>query len=126
MSPGSGPCLNISSAKCKPLSVTLMVNKETREIIDLKVSVMPAKGPLAKISRKKYGKRIDERPGNRDRMFSELKSVLHPEAVIESDQNPHYSKPIGKHFAKATHIRHPGARGAITGQGELKKLWFDP
>ena len=112
--------------KCKPLSVTLAVNKETREIIDVRVSVMPAKGLLAKISRKKYGKRKDERPRALEGLISGLRSVIHPEGVIESDENPHYPKHVRRHLPETKHIRHPGARGAITGQGELKKIGFDP
>ncbi len=112
--------------KCKPLSVTLLVDKTTREIVDFIVSRMPANGPLAKISRIKYGKRKDERPTGWNQLFAKLKSVIHPQALVESDQNPHYPKFILKHLPEAEHIRHPGARGAITGQGELKKLGFDP
>ena len=112
--------------KCKPLSVSLAVDKKTREIIDFQVSRMPAKGKLAEISRRKYGKRKDERPVGWDRLFQTIKSVAHPKATIESDENPHYPKFIKKHLGPVRHVRHPGARGAITGQGELKKLIFDP
>jgi hypothetical protein len=112
--------------KCKPLSVTLAVNKKTREIIGFQVSRMPAKGLLAKIALKKYGKRKDERPKAWDELFKKLKRYLKPTALIESDENPHYPKFIKRHLKEATHTRHPGARGAITGQGELKKLVFDP
>jgi hypothetical protein len=112
--------------KCKPLSVTLAVNKNTREIIAFQVSRMPAKGPLSKIALKKYGKRNDERPRAWDELFKSLKRVLKPTALIESDENPHYPKFVKRHLIEATHTRHPGARGAITGQGELKKLVFDP
>jgi transposase-like protein len=41
--------------KCKPLSVTLAVDPETRKILSFQVSTMPARGPLAKVSRRKYG-----------------------------------------------------------------------
>jgi hypothetical protein len=112
--------------KCKPLSVALAVDKKSREILHFEVSRMPARGPLAAISRKKYGHRTDERPQGWDRMFESLKLVLHPNATVESDQNPHYPRFVKKHIRSALHVRHPGARGAITGQGELKKLKFDP
>jgi hypothetical protein len=112
--------------KCKPLSVTLLVDKTTREIVDFQVSRMPANGPLAKISRIKYGNRKDERPSGWNQFFEKLKKVIHPQALVESDQNPHYPKFILKYLPEVEHIRHPGARGAITGQGELKKLGFDP
>ena len=112
--------------KCKPLSVALAVCKKTREIIDFQVSRMPAKGKLAEISRRKYGRRRDERPLGWNRLFETLKPVTHPQAIIESDENPHYPKWVKKHLKEVLHRRHPGARGAITGQGELKKLRFDP
>lgn len=112
--------------KCKPLSVVLAVDKKSREILHFEVSRMPAKGPLAEISRKKYGYRIDARPRGWSRMFESLKAVIHPGATVESDQSPHYPKFVKMHLRSVLHVRHPGARGAITGQGEIKKLKFDP
>ena len=112
--------------KLKPLSVALAVNKKTREIINFEVSRMPAKGRLAETSRRKYGKRKDARPLGWDRMFQRLRTVVNPQATIESDENPHYPRFVRKHLRSVNHIRYPGARGAITGQGELKKLKFDP
>ena len=112
--------------QCKPLSVTLAVRHKGREILDFQVKRMPAKGPLAKISRKKYGPRKDERPEGWDQLFANLKPLLHPEVVCESDQNPHYPKFVKRHLPNAEHIRHKGARGALVGQGELKKQKYDP
>ena len=112
--------------KCKPLSVTLAVAKDSREILGFEVSQMPAKGLLAKISIQKYGYRADERPRGLDSLFQSLKTTVYGRAIFESDENPHYPKYLKRHFKKSTHIRYPGARGAVTGQGELKKLKFDP
>ncbi len=112
--------------KCKPLSVSLAVHAETREILGFQVKRMPAKGLLAPIARKKYGYRKDERPQGWNRMFRNLKNLVHDQARFESDENPHYPKHLKKHFPNSIHIRHKGARGAIAGQGELKKLKFDP
>jgi hypothetical protein len=112
--------------KCKPLSVTLAVNKKTREILGFQVSRMPASGRLAEISRRKYGYRKDERPKGWDLLFRTLNPLVHAGSILESDQNPHYPKFIKRHLKNVGHITHPGARGAITGQGELKKLVFDP
>ncbi len=39
---------------------------------------------------------------------------------------PHCPKLVKKHLPGRTHKRVKGGRGAITGQGELKKLRFDP
>jgi len=112
--------------KCKPLSVTLAVKHKTREILGFQVTRMPAKGLLARIAKKKYGPRKDERPMGWDQLFANLKLLLHPELVCESDQNPHYPRFVQKHLPKATHVRYKGARGAIVGQGELKKQKYDP
>jgi len=46
--------------RCKPLAVAVAIENETRRILGFKVSTMPAKGRLAQISRKKYGKRKDK------------------------------------------------------------------
>ena len=112
--------------KCKPLSVTLAVDPETRKIIKFKVASMPASGLLAEISRRKYGFRKDERPSQWNAFMKELTPFTTRECVWSSDENPHYSAPLKRHHPLATHTRFKGARGATTGQGELKKLWFDP
>jgi len=112
--------------KCKPVSVALAVHAKTQEILGFQVSQMPAKGLLSKIALKKYGYRKDERPKGWNELFKNLKTIALPNAYFESDENPHYPKHLKRHFKQATHERYPGARGAVTGQGELKKLWFDP
>lgn len=112
--------------KLKPLSVTLAVEAETRFIRGFKVSRMPAKGLLAALSRKKYGKRADHRPRGRKELFEEIKKYVHPRAKIKSDENPHYPRDVKKHFPDAEHIAYKGQRGSVVGQGELKKIRFDP
>ncbi len=112
--------------KCKPLSVTLVVEARTRRILDFEVAKMPAKGKLAVIARKKYGKRPDERAKFREVLFERVKKHIHPQAIIRSDSNPHYPNPVKRHFPMATHHTVMGARGCLTGQGELKKLKWDP
>jgi len=112
--------------KCKPLSVTLAVEAQTRRILGFAVSRMPAKGTLAHIARKKYGPRLDERPQGRAKLFTQLQDLVHANAVIRSDQNPHYPADVAKFFPQALHLTVKGKRGAISGQGELKKVKFDP
>jgi hypothetical protein len=112
--------------KCKPLSVSLAVEPKTRKILSFKVSSMPARGHLAEISRRKYGRRIDERPLAWDQMMKELIPYVEPTAQWKSDENPHYPRHLKRHHPLSQHIRYKGGRGAITGQGELKKLKFDP
>jgi len=112
--------------KLKPLSVTLAVEEGTRFILGFEVARMPAKGLLAKKSRKKYGFRKDERKEARERLFRRLKPIINEKATFTSDQNPHYPETVKKFFPLAEHITVKGQRGAITGQGELKKIKWDP
>lgn len=116
----------IEHTKCKPLSVTIAVEKTRRRILGFQVSVMPAKGHLAKKSRKKYGHRPDERAHAREKLFESLAPKILPTAVIQSDQSPHYPESVRKWFPQAAHITTKGLRGCVAGQGELKKAGFDP
>ena len=67
--------------KLKPVSVTLAVTHKSRRILDFQVSSMPAKGRLAKISVKKYGKRPDHRPFARNKLFKNIKDFIEPEGT---------------------------------------------
>jgi hypothetical protein len=87
---------------------------------------MPAKGRLSKIALKKYGPREDHRARARKKLFREMTELISPTALIRSDSNPHYPSDVKRFFPKAHHERILGVRGAITGQGELKKIKWDP
>ena len=112
--------------KCKPLSITLAVESKTRRILGFEISQMNAKGHLAKIAVKKYGRRKDTRSQARERLFKSLKPLVRPNAVFKSDENPHYPPDVRRHFPQARHQTFKGQRGSIVGQGELKKIRFDP
>lgn len=112
--------------KLKPLSVTLAVQYKTRRILGFQASQMPAKGLLAQKSLKKYGYREDKRSEGRRRLFEDLKPLIFDRSIIRSDSNPHYVEDVKRYFPNAFHDRVLGKRGAITGQGELKKTKFDP
>ena len=112
--------------KCKPLSVTLAVEPKYRKILHFEVSRMPAKGRLVHLARRKYGKRKDERPEGWDQFMVRLKPHVQTGATFTSDDNPHYPKYVTKHFPSVQHVTVKGGRGCIAGQGELKKLRFDP
>jgi len=112
--------------KCKPLSVTLAVEHRTRRILGFEVSKMAAKGRLSKLARKKYGPRPDGRSRARGQLFLRIKPLIKEEALIKSDENPHYVNDVKFYFPKCRHERHKGQRGSIVGQGELKKVRFDP
>jgi transposase-like protein len=112
--------------KCKPLSITLAVEEKSRRILDYQVSQMPAKGLLAEISRKKYGLRADHRKAARKQLFLNLQKIVLPRCIIKSDENPHYLIDVKKFFPTSEHKVYKGRKGAIVGQGELKKIGFDP
>ena len=113
-------------SKLKPLSMTIAVDPSDRKILGFRVSQMAAKGLLARRSLKKYGPRTDERKLAREELFRELKPSILPNAVIMSDQNPHYISDVKKHFPQAQYIQFKGRRGCVVGQGELKAGGFDP
>lgn len=111
--------------KCKPLSVTVAVESGTRRILGIEVSQMPASGMLVEKA-KKYGPRPDERRHGRRRLFQKIQDFVSPYAEIKSDANPNYPRIVKEYFPHATHKRYLGKRGSGGGQGELKKVKFDP
>jgi hypothetical protein len=113
-------------SKCLPVSIPLVVEAGTRKILGFRVCSMPAKGPLAEISRRKYGPRADDRAESVSSLFSELAHIIDPHAKIMSDQNPKYPAWIKRHFPNVQHKTVKGKRGCVVGQGELKKTGFDP
>lgn len=113
-------------SKCKPISITLVVEEKTRFILGFRTASMPAKGLLVQKALKKYGKRKDERAHKRKELFKEIKPYICSEAVIKSDENPHYPKDVKKFFPSSQHLVYKGRRGCVVGQGELKAGGFDP
>lgn len=112
--------------KCKPVSIHLAVEHKTRRVLSFHVGRMPAKGRLTKIAFKKYGKRIDERVAKRKLLLSDLKPIIKANCQFKSDENPHYPQVVREILPDVEHIRFKGQRGSIVGQGELKKVRFDP
>jgi hypothetical protein len=112
--------------KCKPLSVTLAVEQGTRRILGMEVSRMPASGLLSHRARAKYGFRGDERRRGRTKLFEGVKPFFKDGGIIKSDSNPHYRPLVEKQFPEARYLQYLGKRGSLGGQGELKKVKFDP
>lgn len=129
-----GPCAawefddleTFEHSKCKPLSVIQAVDSRTRRILGFRVASMPAKGLLARKAREKYGPRLDQRAEFRKELFEEIAALVSPDAVIRSDESPHYPADVAKHFPDSVHDRFKGRRGCVTGQGELKRGGYDP
>jgi hypothetical protein len=118
--------ITMEHTKCKPLAVSLAVEHKTRILLAFEVSRIPASGHLAIISRRKYGKRPNHRPKALQRLLERVRPFVEDNAAISSDEDPLYPPLVKRHFPKAVHHRYPGGRGCVTGQGELKKLRFDP
>jgi hypothetical protein len=112
--------------KLKPVSIALAVDEKKRKILGFTVSIMPAKGLLAEKSRQKYGQRPDLRVNGLEQLFNQIKPAIDPKANFLSDSKPLYPKYVKKHFPEATHKTVEGKRGCIVGQGELKKVNYDP
>lgn len=113
-------------SKRKPLSITLAVESKTRRILGFEVSVMPAKGLLARSSLAKYGPRRDLRPEARRKLLKQISARITSRATIKSDENPHYIEDIRRYLPGHEHQRFKGKRGCVTGQGEIKTGGFDP
>lgn len=111
---------------CKPITVCMAVEFETRKIIGFSVAPIAAKGLLAKVSVKKYGKRRDYSRRERAKFFKKLTKSVSPYAVISSDKHPYYPELIQKNFPLCEYKTYKGVKSCLTAQGELKKTFFDP
>lgn len=111
--------------KLKPLSIALAVSPE-RFILGCEVSVMPAKGPLAELSLKKYGRRPDERGAGLKRLFDSIQPLVSKEVGFKSDECPRYPVALRRHFPGTLHQTYKGRRARSAGLGELKRGGFDP
>ena len=114
------------NSKLKPLSVTIAVDENRRTILALEVSQIPAFGHLSKSALKKYGKRKDEHFEGLTRLFQTITPIVSPEVQVKSDEHQRYPGFISAYLPKAKHLTFPSQRGCIVGQGELKKVHFDP
>lgn len=112
--------------KCKPLSIALAVVPGSRLILGANVAEMPAKGPLAEISRKKYGPRRDDRRAAFQTLLRSMKRSVTDDVWILTDKKTTYKSWIKTVYPSASHFRVKGRRGCIAGYGEMKKGGFDP
>jgi len=118
--------ITFEHTKCKPLSVPIAVIDGKRIPLCFAVASIPAFGHLAKISREKYGKRIDDSRPQRRALFEELTQLLPQDVTFKTDGHQHYATLIKRYFPDGKHEVFVSQRGAIVGQGELKKTTFDP
>jgi transposase-like protein len=114
------------NSKLKPLSVSLAVDKDRHFILGTEVSQIPAFGHLAKVAIDKYGPRTDEHNEGLKRLFERLSLFAVKEVLIESDEHQRYPSFVSAYFPQGKHQTFKSEKGCIAGQGELKKLQFDP
>ena len=114
------------NSKLKPLSVTIAVDESRRTILAVEVSQIPAFGLLSRLAIKKYGQRKDEHFEGLTRLFQRISPVVSPEVLVKSDEHQRYPGFISAYLPKAKHLTFKSERGCIAGQGELKKVHFDP
>lgn len=112
--------------KLKPLSVTIVVDQKRRTILGARVSQIPSFGKLSQISVRKYGKRKSYHLKTMNLLFKKLLPSISKIPVIETDEHKHYPIMIKKYFPKAVHHSYKSERSCVAGQGELKKVKFDP
>ena len=118
--------ITLEHTKCKPLAISMAVEAPSRRILGFEVSRIPASGPLAETSRRKYGPRPNDRPRGLKNLLAKISGVLEEGVTFSSDEDPLYASLVKRLYPGAPHHRYLGGRGCITGQGELKKLRFDP
>ena len=118
--------ITIEHTKLKPLSVSLAIDENNRRILGIEVSQIPAFGKLAAFSRKKYGYRKNTHKKAMNKLFFKLKDIISSKGIIETDEHKQYPGMIKKYFPSVEHKRYLGGRSCIAGQGELKKLHYDP
>ncbi|HIC44550.1 MAG TPA: hypothetical protein EYO73_09805 [Sulfurimonas sp.] len=118
--------ITIEHTKLKPLSVSIAVDAHRRIILGAEVSKIPAFGLLAEKSRQKYGRRPNHHAKGLSRLFNSLLRAVDKNALIKSDEHQRYPEFVKKFFPSAVYKRYKGARGAVVGQGELKKIKRDP
>ncbi len=114
------------NSKLKPLTISVAVDEKRRTILALEVSQIPAFGHLAHLARRKYGLRKDEHNQGLTRLFRRIAPIVAPEVLVKSDEHRRYPYFILKFLQRAQHQTFLSERACVAGQGELKKLRFDP
>lgn len=112
--------------KMKPLSIAVAVEEGSRRILAIEVASMPAKGLLAERSRRKYGRRRDDRHAALKTMCGEILRANPQVKTVKSDECPRYPGVVRKYLPGVTHLTFRGRRGCVVGQGELKATGRDP
>ncbi len=118
--------ITIEHTKLKPLTVSMAVDAKKRFILGARVAPISSFGHLAKLSRRKYGKRKNEHKKSLDELFQIMTPTLAPEPLLRSDEHKFYPAFVKKYVPEAKHEAFKSRRASVAGQGELKKLYRDP
>lgn len=112
--------------KCKPVAIPMVTCPKTRFILAVGVASMPAQAPLREISLKKYGPRQDDRAEAIVAVLDAVRHMLKPGAVLTSDMAPRYPAPVAMVLPHVIHDVHKSRNARSGGQGELKRIGYDP
>jgi transposase-like protein len=118
--------ITIEHTKLKPLTVAIAVDAKSRFILGARVGRIGAFGHLAELSRRKYGKRKNEHMRTLFDLFVDVAPTVAKNALVRSDEHQNYPGIVERFLPTAKHETFKGERGAVTGQGELKKVFRDP
>ena len=118
--------ITFEHSRLKPLSVAVMSCSRTRTILVYGVAQIPASGQIALRSVEKYGKRANRSASMRRRALQSIKPHLSPDATLLSDEHPRYGAEIKQVLPGVSHTQFRSKRGSLTGQGELKRIGYDP
>ncbi|MFA6237913.1 MAG: hypothetical protein WC635_11335 [Bacteriovorax sp.] len=112
--------------KLKPISISVVIDPATFKILGANVAEIPAFGKIAEISRRKYGRRLNQHPQALSRLLGDLSVCISKEATFKTDEHKRYPDIIARHFPRARHQTYKGLPASIVGMGELKIRSFDP
>lgn len=112
--------------RLKPLTVTLAVDADTREILGAKVNTIGAFGKIAKKSREKYGRRKNTHTKGIIALFEDVRCAVSPTAEIRSDEHKKYKPQVDRYFPSAKYRQFASTRAKDDGHGEIKNKRYDP
>lgn len=118
--------ITIEHTKLRPLTVTIAVDAKSRFILGAKVGRIGAFGHLAELSRRKYGKRENQHLKTLFDLFVDVSPTVAKNSLVRSDEHMNYPAFVKRFLPTARHETFKGERGAVIGQGELKKVFRDP
>ena len=118
--------ITFEHTRLKPLSVALMVCERHRCILGFRVAQIPASGLIARRSREKYGPRRNLSGYARRDLLKTLAPYIAPKATVTCDEHPRYCDELEAALTDVSVIQHHSVRGSLTGQGELKRVGWDP